>query len=120
MKKAVMTPAGQARQELLTLLCDLLLVATTLVALGLGLVWFMSPLALGFAGSEQLVDPDRRQWAGTLYRLSYAFGIPMLLLAQVVAIALRVRRSRLWAMAVSMLAIAAFTLCAAAALKLRG
>lgn len=109
--------AGRARQALLTLLSDGFLVLTTVVALLLGFLWFMSPLGLGFA--EQSADPVRRQWAETVYWLSYFLGIPMLLIGQVVAIICRKRGRKRWSLLIPVLTIGSFALCATLALGLR-
>jgi vacuolar-type H+-ATPase subunit I/STV1 len=117
MEKTARISEGRARQGLLTLLSDGVLIATTIAALVLSFFWFMSPLGLGFA--EQSVDPTRKQWADGIYRLSYYLGIPMLLIGQAFAVICHVRGHCRRGLIISALIIVAFVLCAALALGLR-
>lgn len=70
----------------------LLMAASTLVAGGLGFFWYVSPLALGF--SDWPDDPPRRQLLLRLYEFSWHWGIPALLVAQVLALVLAWRGRR--------------------------
>lgn len=117
MEKTARISEGRARHGLLTLLSDGLLIVTTIAALILSFLWFMSPLGLGFA--EQPVDPVRKQWADSAYRLSYYLGIPMLLIGQAFAIICHARGYRRRGLIISALVIGTFVLCAALAIGLR-
>lgn len=62
------------------------------MALGLGFMWYMSPLGMGFA--EWPTDPNERQFALMTYQISYWVGIPLLLIGQVASGILALLRRR--------------------------
>ncbi|AQS63459.1 hypothetical protein AGRHK599_LOCUS4871 [Rhizobium rhizogenes] len=92
------------------------LFATTVVAFILGAVWYLSPLALGF--SEWPSDPARRNLIVGLYDISYRAGIPVLIVAQILAIAMKIRGHQRAALIIPSLSLGLFSLCAGTVLVL--
>ncbi|MGH6763577.1 MAG: hypothetical protein ACRECW_18530 [Phyllobacterium sp.] len=85
------------------------LAVTTLAAVVFSGVWYFSPLALGF--SEWPSDPAGRDLALTLFGVSYKFGIPTILIAQVFAIIMGAKGYWRTALIVSAVSLGAFSLC---------
>ncbi|MBA8841669.1 hypothetical protein [Ochrobactrum sp. RH2CCR150] len=85
------------------------LVMTTLAAVVFSGIWYLSPLSLGFA--EWPSDPARRDVALTLFGVSYKFGIPTVLIAQVFAIVLGAKGYWRIALVVPAVSLGAFSLC---------
>jgi hypothetical protein len=84
---------------------------TTLVALVIGLVWYMSPLGLGFAVWPS--DPATREFAYVAYWLSYFIGLPLLLVGQAGSVILAMTGRRRAAYGFPMVTIGVFVLSAA-------
>jgi len=83
------------------------------LALCLALVWYMSPLGMGFAHWPQ----DHRDLLQHIYMMSYFIGIPAVLIAQIaspILFAFKKQRAAYWVPAV---AIALFVACIAAILS---
>lgn len=85
------------------------LIMTTLAAVVFSGVWYLSPLALGF--SEWPSDPARRDLTLTLFVVSYKFGIPTILIAQVFAIFMGAKGYWRTALIVPAVSLGAFSLC---------
>jgi hypothetical protein len=83
---------------------------TTLVALVIGFVWYMSPLGLGFAVWPS--DPATREIAYAAYWLSYFIGLPLLLVGQVGSVILAMTGRRRAAFSFPMATIGVFVLSA--------
>lgn len=81
-------------------------------------VWYMSPLALGFA--IQSTDPQKAEWGIILYKASYFIGIPVLLVTQPVALFLAHNGRRRAALLISLVSASAFAICAGLVLYLLG
>lgn len=94
------------------------LIAMVFAAIVVSALWYMSPLALGFASHP--IDPQSAQWIPVLYKASYFIGIPMLLISQPLALFLAHKGRRTAALLVSLGAALIFGACAGAVLYLVG
>ena len=88
---------------------SLYLAITTLLTLLASAIWYMSPLALGFA--EWPADPDMADLAHLLFKLSHRFGIPFILAAQVFAIVMAFKGYRRIALILPAVCLGVFWLC---------
>ena len=82
------------------------LVVSTVFVLVAALLWYVSPMALGFGTWPE--DERARSVAHGVYQASYYVGIPGLLVAQGIAIVLSLRGRSLAAVGVSAVAIVVF------------
>jgi hypothetical protein len=71
------------------ILLSFYLTATTILAILLAILWYMSPFALGFR--EWPTDPAARDSLALVYSLSFYLGIPLVVIAQGAAILLHRR-----------------------------
>ncbi|MDT2022186.1 hypothetical protein [Methylocella sp. CPCC 101449] len=90
----------------------------TMIAIGIlfGLLWYMSPFALGFA--QWPADPLKKRWAMLLYQASFYAGIPMLLLAPLVAMGLNAKGFRRTAIVLPLASLLVFSASAMLVLSL--
>lgn len=71
------------------LLFNVFFIVTTLFVIVFSVVWYMSPLALGF--SQWPIDPVKRRWAESAYHISYFYGIPILIIGQIASVVLDIK-----------------------------
>jgi small-conductance mechanosensitive channel len=95
---------------------SIFLVTTTIAAVVFSAVWYVSPLGLGF--SEWPSEPGRRDLALTLFAISHRVGIPMLLIAQALAIVMAAKGYRRTALITPVLSLSVFSVCIATVLTL--
>lgn len=88
------------------ILPSLYMILTTVVAIALAFHWCMSPLRLDLKTWPQ--DPATRDLVNLVYLISYLGGIPLLIIAQVVALLLHRKVKDRAALALSTGAIACF------------
>jgi len=92
------------------------LATTTLIALLSSVIWYMSPLALGFA--KWPTDPNRAELAHWLLNLSHQFGIPLILAAQVFAMVMAFKGYQRVALIVPVVCLSIFLLCVGTVINL--
>ena len=92
------------------------LAITTLITLLSSAIWYMSPLALGFAAWP--ADPDKAELAHWLFNLSHQFGISLILAAQVFAIVMAFKGYQRVALIVPAVCLVIFLLCVVTVIKL--
>lgn len=71
------------------LVFNVFFIVTTLFVIVFSVIWYMSPLALGF--SQWPIDPVKRRWAESAHHMSYFYGIPMLIIGQVASFVLDIK-----------------------------
>ena len=85
------------------------LVLTTLITLFFSAIWYVAPLALGFA--EWPNDPNKAALAHLLFSLSHHYGIALILAAQVLAIVMALKGYKRIALTLPAVCLGVFGLC---------